>query len=189
MYNLICKECGKAFINKHKNQQYCSKKCFIASRNKSLVSELIGKKSGKLTIIDFGYRKGRYKYFKCQCECGNIVFVDRDSLIKSRTKSCGCLRQLNSKRSLKSKISKFQEKNFVENTSLSQIKATFKNNTSGCKGVCWDKKNQNWKAYIYFQNKRYHLGSYKDINLAIKARKAAEKKYFKPIIEKYTQAD
>lgn len=185
MYKHICKECGNTFENKHKNQKYCSKECFITSRNKSLITEMVGKKVGKLTIIDFAYQQGKRKYFKCQCECGNIVVVERDSLIENRTKSCGCIRKKKSKESLKNKISEFKKSNYVDNTSLSQIKANFKNNTSGCKGVCWDKNNLNWRAYIYFQNKRYNLGSYKDINLAIKARKDAEEKYFKPILEKY----
>lgn len=177
----------KTFDNKHKTQKYCSKECFILSRNKSVDSELIGKKIGKLTVVNLAYKKGKRKYFKCQCECGNVTFVERDSLVKNRTRSCGCLRQETSKQSLKRKFSKFRKSNYVDTTSLSQIKANFKNTTSGCKGVCWDKKNQNWRAYIYFQNKKYNLGSYKDINLAIKARKVAEEKYFKPILEKYNK--
>ncbi len=189
MHTLICKECGKTFETKHNYQKFCSKECFIKSRNKSLNSELIGKKIGKLTVLDFAYQKNKRKYFKCQCECGNTTFVLRDSLIKNATKSCGCIRIKNSKDSLKSKFSKFQKANYVDNTSLSQIKANFKNNTSGCKGVCWDKQNQSWRAYIYFQNKRHNLGSYKDIDLAIKARKNAEEKYFEPILEKYKETE
>ena len=35
------------------------------------------------------------------------------------------------------------------------------NNTSGCKGVTWNKKNQRWIAKIMKENKSYYLGSFK----------------------------
>lgn len=53
-----------------------------------------------------------------------------------------------------------------------------KNNTSGHKGVCWDKKNSKWMAYIKINTKFKNLGYYTDINEAIKIRKKAEITYF-----------
>lgn len=52
------------------------------------------------------------------------------------------------------------------------------NNTSGCKGVTWDKRQQKWKVYITVKGKYYHLGYFDDINNAINARKKAEEKFF-----------
>ena len=38
--------------------------------------ELVGKVFGKLTVIDLDYiAKDRHKYWKCQCECGNIESI------------------------------------------------------------------------------------------------------------------
>ena len=38
--------------------------------------ELVGKIFGKLKVIDFDYvSKDRHKYWKCQCECGNIESI------------------------------------------------------------------------------------------------------------------
>ena len=54
-------------------------------------------------------------------------------------------------------------------------------------GVCYSKRNKCWVAYINFKNKRINLGGYKQKEDAIKARKAAEEKYFKPVIEKYNK--
>ena len=51
-------------------------------------------------------------------------------------------------------------------------------NTSGYKGVVWYKSRSKWMAQITFNNKRYFLGYFDDINDAINARKEAELKYF-----------
>ena len=50
------------------------------------------------------------------------------------------------------------------------------NNKSGVKGVCWDKKRNQWKAYIKINDKVKHLGYFDEIDEARKARqeKAAE---------------
>lgn len=53
------------------------------------------------------------------------------------------------------------------------------NNTSGVTGVSWSKNEQAWKAYITYENKRCHLGTYSDINDAINARKVKEKELFR----------
>jgi HNH endonuclease/AP2 domain len=45
-------------------------------------------------------------------------------------------------------------------------------NTSGVKGVRWDKKNQNWKAQISIGNKNQHIGCYPSIALAAEAYRA-----------------
>ena len=50
------------------------------------------------------------------------------------------------------------------------------NNKSGVTGVY--KEGNKWRAFIW-HNKTIHLGTYSDINDAIKARKEAEDKYFK----------
>ena len=51
-------------------------------------------------------------------------------------------------------------------------------NSSGYTGVCWDKRKNKWRAYITINKKRIELGWYIEKELAIKARKIAEEKYF-----------
>ena len=53
-----------------------------------------------------------------------------------------------------------------------------KNNKSGISGVGWDKKHLRWYASICVNTKAIKLGTFKNINDAIKARKEAEIKYF-----------
>lgn len=50
---------------------------------------------------------------------------------------------------------------------------TFKNNTSGIKGVSWSAQNGKWVAYIYLNGKKKSLGSFSDIEDAKAARSAA----------------
>ena len=53
-----------------------------------------------------------------------------------------------------------------------------KNNTSGEKGVYWNKKANKWQANIQVNNVLKHLGLFMDKNEAAKVRKQAEEKYF-----------
>jgi hypothetical protein len=52
-----------------------------------------------------------------------------------------------------------------------------KNNTSGFKGVWWAKDKKRWKAEIYKNGKKIHLGSYKDILGAARAYNKGALKY------------
>lgn len=54
----------------------------------------------------------------------------------------------------------------------------YSNNTSGVKGVSWNKRQQKWTASIQVNNKRIHLGYFIDKQDAIYARKKAEEEYF-----------
>jgi len=51
---------------------------------------LIGKKFNKLTIIGFS-RIGNHCYLNVICDCGNKTKTYLSSLVKGKTKSCGCL--------------------------------------------------------------------------------------------------
>lgn len=52
-----------------------------------------------------------------------------------------------------------------------------RNNTSGHCGVNWSKQAKKWWAQIVVEQKLIHLGFFKEIDEAVKARKAAEVKY------------
>ena len=52
-----------------------------------------------------------------------------------------------------------------------------RNNTSGYKGVAWERVKQKWKAFIQVDGKKKNLGRYKNIEDANNARRLAEKKY------------
>ena len=80
---------------------------------------------------------------------------------------------------------------YVENTSISLIsnKTINSNNTSGFRGVSWDKSRKKWRAYIKLKYKTRFLGRFNTFEEAVEARLAAEEKYYKPLIEKYKKED
>ena len=56
-----------------------------------------------------------------------------------------------------------------------------KNNKSGISGVSWHESKEKWQSMICVEGEQKYLGQFKDINLAIQARKDAETKYgYKP---------
>lgn len=56
---------------------------------------------------------------------------------------------------------------------------TYSNNTSGRKGVYWDKSRNKWMVSITANKKTHHIGRYDNFEDAVKAREEAEKKYHK----------
>lgn len=55
--------------------------------------DLINKKFGKLTALEITpERKNGLAVWKCQCDCGNIVYTTSANLKNKLTKSCGCIK-------------------------------------------------------------------------------------------------
>lgn len=56
-----------------------------------------GQRFGRLLVIEEAERPANCHapkiYWRCRCDCGNVVVVDVDSLRQGNTKSCGCLRK------------------------------------------------------------------------------------------------
>jgi len=56
--------------------------------------DLVGKKFGKLLVIEYVYTKNKRAHWLCKCNCGNEKIILGASLTIGRTKSCGCLLRL-----------------------------------------------------------------------------------------------
>lgn len=148
------------------------------------VKNLKNKKFGKLTVLNIvGQNKKNGYIWQCKCECGNIKDIASTSLISGNTLSCGCYQKETAKKSLAETRQKIQ----IESTNLALIASdrVRKNNTSGVQGVYYNKQRKRWHSYIRCQGKNHFLGTYKSFEDAVKARKEAEEKFFKPILEKY----
>lgn len=52
---------------------------------------LIGKKFNRLLVIDSAPSRNKRTYWKCKCDCGNIIEARADKLKSEQIKSCGCL--------------------------------------------------------------------------------------------------
>lgn len=63
----------------------------------TIKEDIIGKKFGRLTVLKRAEKdpslKSRCIRYECQCECGNIVIVNSNSLKTGHTTSCGCSRK------------------------------------------------------------------------------------------------
>ena len=148
------------------------------------VNDLTDKRFGRLVVIgDSGERLGRNIKWLCKCDCGNETTVGGTNLTKGTTVSCGCLR-----------IEKFEtyiEKDTFEKgtriTTLKEGRKIRKDNTSGVRGVCWNKQVNAWTVQMMFKGERVLYKNFKSKQDAINARKEAEEKYFKPILEKYNR--
>lgn len=54
--------------------------------------DLTGKVFDKLTVLEKAPSRARHVYWKCQCECGNIIEVSAESLKRNMPHDCGCVK-------------------------------------------------------------------------------------------------
>ena len=102
-----------------------------------------------------------------------------------RSQSCGCYKAERAKLEVVKNSRNRIDTNaaFGTNFDVIEKEKPYKNNKSGHKGVYFAKDKGAWKALIYVRKKCIYLGSFHDINDAIKAREEAEREYFRPLIE------
>lgn len=156
----ICK-CGNICnVEKYNLITLHSSSCGCLVKNKAY-SEMIGKRFGKLIVLEELLVKDSngHRHFLCQCDCGNKVDVLGVNLLYKQTESCGCLRRVG-----------------LYNAKLR------KNNTSGIKGVCFDKKTNKYIAYVSVKGKKIRRYC-SSIDEADRKRKELEKLYYEPVIE------
>ena len=112
------------------------------------LEDLVGKKFGKLLVVsksDKTDRRGRYWNVICDCGTKKVLYT---SNLKKR-KSCGCI----TSQRMREKSSTYQSREQQRQNALEANKKTirdginfgilngrdFKNNTSGHRGIYWDK--------------------------------------------------
>lgn len=147
--------------------------------------QLAGQVFGNLTVLGRSDKRGSRgrrttPLWECRCECGNIVYRAKDTLTNDACSMCPeCAAQYATQRAR-------EEAGYIEGTQLSKIKnvTLSATNTCGCRGVYYEIKSGRWRAQIIFQSKRYYLGIYKNLDDAIKARKAAEADFYGGFLER-----
>ncbi|MBC2267665.1 hypothetical protein HCB38_07555 [Listeria sp. FSL L7-0083] len=173
--------------------------CLINDVAAKKFEKYIGMKNNKLTIrADSGKRtKAGQRIVLCQCDCGNTCEVIFAKFNNGYTKSCGCLsleKKMQKHSSVRSAkvVATMKENNIlVENTNIAVISRNtiMSTNKSGVTGVSYDNERNRWIAQITFRGEHKHLGRFIKKEDAIKARKEAEEKYFKPLIDKYSKPE
>ena len=140
--------------------------------------DLTGQRYGDLTVLTPAENIGKHTAWLCRCICGREVVVKTDRLRSGRTVSCGCRRP---ETGLKL--------TYVDGTCVEMLRAKTvrRNNTSGVPGVDWMMKKQRWRATICFKGTRHYLGSYKNYEDAVKARKMGEEKYHNSFVRQFEE--
>lgn len=124
--------------------------------------------------LTFGYltpiepTEKRYRkdvIWRCECKCGNITEMTATRLLSGNTLSCGCMRA--------ESILSVSKHIAGTNLALSlKEDAKSSDNLSGYVGV--SPKRDKWFAHITYRGKRYNLGTYSNIEDAVKARARAK---------------
>lgn len=154
----------------------------MAKRN-----NLAGRKFNRLTFMKFTYRRNDKYYWECKCDCGNLKIIRSDSVIEGKVKSCGCL-NAEVRKEKAGLLMEETRKQLYKGTRVTLLGMSSRsNNTTGCVGVRFNRRLGKYIASITIQGKRIHLGCFNEIDDAIKTRKEAEEKYFKPIIEEFNE--
>lgn len=72
----------------------------------NLVTNLIGNKYGRLTVVSYLGSKGKQSCWLCKCDCGNEHITTTNHLRMGQSKSCGCLQAENGTYQLRKAITK-----------------------------------------------------------------------------------
>ena len=146
--------------------------------------DLVGKRFGMLTVLRRSEKtaprgKRRVHLWECRCDCGAITYKATDTLTNDSRNSCA---QCASKHAVKAAR---EAAGYIGGTQISRIKEMKPTvtNSSGVRGVYYEKKSNKWRARLRFKGKIMDFGSYEKFEDAVAARKAAEEEYFGAFLE------
>lgn len=150
------------YINRYLDYVGCSQIRF----NKGKAKDITGMTFGYLTAIEPTGEKDRNdNVWLFECKCGNTVKLPATRVLTRNTLSCGCLVG----ESLKASRKYYGGTSIVQSMT-EQVEST--RAVSGYTGVV--PKRDKWQAHITYKGVHYSLGSYYDINDAVKARARAK---------------
>ncbi len=95
----LCRcDCGNEKIAETRNLRRgltqscgCLHKESIAKIGRNHLENLKGKRFGMLKVLERSNNHGNQTYWKCQCECGNIIEVKASRLKQGEKTNCGCV--------------------------------------------------------------------------------------------------
>ena len=141
--------------------------------------DLTGQRFGTLTALrPTEKRRWGSVVWACRCDCGREVEYTRHELADGLVKSCGCGQHPNVPLPL----------HYIDGTCVEMLEKTElrRNNTSGHTGVQLTKRG--WRAEIWFRRRRYYLGTYRELDDAVKARERAKEEIHGAFLDWYYTA-
>lgn len=146
--------------------------------------DLTGRIFGRLTVLGRSDKRNTRgerttPLWECRCECGAITYKATDTLKNPQISMCrDCAGKHNAETARRSA-------GFVGGTQISKIRDMTPSvaNTSGVRGVTFEKSSNRWRARLKFKGKTISLGSFSRFADAVSARRKAEKVYFGEFLE------
>lgn len=145
---------------------------------------LTGQRFGTLSVLRRSDRtaprgKRRVLLWECRCDCGAITYKATDVLTNESQNSCARCASLHAAKAAR------EAAGYVGGTQISRIKdrKLTAANTSGVRGVYYEKRSNKWRARLRFKGKIMDFGSYERFEDAVIARQAAEREYFDAFLE------
>lgn len=126
------------------------------------------------------YRDGNHYLWEMQCHCSKTFYTRLSRIIDGTTKGCGCLRMNPETENVRTLESKLKEE--YNTYPYHFVKSMQSNNTSGYKGVSYDKLRNKWRGYIQVAGKsiQKYCSSKEE---AIAWRKQKEKELHEPLVK------
>lgn len=181
---ILCRcDCGREKeFNKSNVKRGLARSCGSCVRRhtrRDLIKDTVGRRFGKLVVLkELGYRR-----VLCQCDCGNIKEVSKSHLLSGDIISCGC--------ALKQIAIKSREPKLYKGTDINKIStsAATSRSSTGVRGVSYSTRRGKYRANIGFRGRKFELGYFDTIEEAVAARKAAEERLYKPLIEEWRDSN
>lgn len=181
---IICRcDCGREKeFNKSNVKRGLAKSCGRCVRRhtrRDLIKDTVGRRFGRLVVLkELGY--GRVL---CRCDCGNVKEINKGHLLNGDIVSCGCKMRGNAIEARAPKMYKGTDIN-----KISTATATSRSST-GIRGVSYSTRRGKYRANIGFRGQKFELGYFDTLEEAAKARKAAEERLYKPLIEEWRDSN
>jgi hypothetical protein len=178
------KEFEERFFDPILKERPVSKKSVEHLPYSNLVN-LIGTKKDHYTVIEFAGRYGNTAKWVCKCECGNTFISTSSEIKKDKVISCGCI--VSNRKKYSYHACKNTNIYYVDGTQIPKMFSNTcyrNNNTSGVKGVFFQKRDGSWYAKLTFKGIEHRVRCDTKAE-AIKARSALEREYYIPFIKKH----
>lgn len=152
--------------------------------------DLTGKVFGKLTVLGRSDKRNprgarTTPMWECRCECGAITYKATDTLTNPEESMCKACQGLYAAENAR------KSAGFVGGTQITKLRNMDPTaaNTSGCRGVYYEKRSNKYRARLRFKGKIMNFGSYSKFEDAVAARKTAEAEYFGAFLQEIGQTD
>lgn len=152
--------------------------------------DLTGKVFGKLTVLGRSDKRNprgarTTPMWECRCECGAITYKATDTLTNPEESMCKACQGLYAAETAR------KSAGFVGGTQITKLRNMDPTaaNTSGCRGVYYEKKTNKYRARLKFKGKIMNFGTYARFEDAVAARKRAEEEYYGAFLAEMGQTD